>query len=202
VLLVHGVRAAGPVGSAAATHAMLERRERRKEAAMEYDSATHCAVGCKNAYLGDRNCDEECYNESCEFDQGDCEDQWEVRRTVVLGAFFKEVDHVEYTAVGPNGATKGLSMEEGRHWEGNDVRTREERANWRRMLKKDKETFKTSTDMQRPAWYLDNQGDKVPAYKVCSRLVVFLSCGLLEGFLEDCLRAPAPDPAPPTRMKV
>jgi len=70
------------------------------------------------------------------------------------------------------------------------------------MLKKDKETFKTSTDMQRPAWYLDNQGDKVPAYKVCSRLVVFLSCGLLEGFLEDCLRAPAPDPAPPTRMKV
>ena len=32
VLLVHGVRAAGPVGSAAATHAMLERRERRKEA--------------------------------------------------------------------------------------------------------------------------------------------------------------------------
>jgi hypothetical protein len=33
---------------------------------------------------------------------------------------------VQYTAVGPAGATKGLSMEEGRHWEGNDVRTREE----------------------------------------------------------------------------
>jgi hypothetical protein len=116
--------------------------------AMEYDSSTHCALGCKTAYLGDRNCDEECYNESCDFDQGDCEDQctraptehgrldlsisavspasppWrvdrreappaaqltrpqnkrragrhdcagEVRRTVVLGAFFKEVDHVE-----------------------------------------------------------------------------------------------------------
>jgi len=33
---------------------------------------------------------------------------------------------LQYMAVGPNGATKGLSMEEGRHWEGNDVRTREE----------------------------------------------------------------------------
>lgn len=36
---------------------------------------THCSIGCKNTFLGDRNCDEECYNEACEFDGGDCEDQ-------------------------------------------------------------------------------------------------------------------------------
>jgi hypothetical protein len=43
--------------------------------AAEYDAMTHCSIGCKNTFLGDRNCDEECYNEACEFDGGDCEDQ-------------------------------------------------------------------------------------------------------------------------------
>jgi hypothetical protein len=34
------------------------------------------------------------------------------------------------------------------------------------MLQKDKEVFRSQTDLQRPAWYLDQHGDKVPAYKV------------------------------------
>jgi hypothetical protein len=54
------------------------------------------------------------------------------------------------------------------------------------MLKKDKETFKTSTDFQRPAWYLDNQGDKLPAYKVRSSFP-----------LDGSLRVPPPTPTPP-----
>ena len=32
-----------------------------------------CSKGCKAAYIGDKNCDMECYNEECDFDGGDCE---------------------------------------------------------------------------------------------------------------------------------
>lgn len=32
-----------------------------------------CAPKCKITYIGDRNCDPECYVEACNFDGGDCE---------------------------------------------------------------------------------------------------------------------------------
>mmetsp|Transcript_19682 Transcript_19682/g.33092 ORF Transcript_19682/g.33092 Transcript_19682/m.33092 type:complete len:216 (+) Transcript_19682:262-909(+) len=131
----------------------------------ELDS-NYCSKGCKLVFIGDKNCDKECYHEKCQWDGGDCADVWEVRRTVVMGPFFTEVEHVEYHAVGPGGEKKELTMEEGRHWEGTDTRTTEERANWRRMLKQDEEHgFLASTSKGMPPWYLDKNGARIPAYR-------------------------------------
>ena len=37
---------------------------------------------------------------------------------VVMGPFYKDVDHVEYQAVGAAGQKRSVSMEEGMRWEG------------------------------------------------------------------------------------
>ena len=42
----------------------------------------------------------------------------ELRRMVVMGPFYKDVDHVEYQAVGAAGQKRSVSMEEGMRWEG------------------------------------------------------------------------------------
>lgn len=127
---------------------------------------TVCAPKCKLGYVGDRNCDPECYVEACQFDGGDCDENWEIRRTVVLGPYYREVDYVEYTAVGPDGSSKKVSMQEGRHWEGIDVRTSEERANWRRMLSEQhKDRFEDENFEGRPSWNLNDAGDRVPAFR-------------------------------------
>ncbi|QDZ25899.1 hypothetical protein HOP50_19g84480 [Chloropicon primus] len=52
------------------------------------------------------------------WDSGDCEKSCELRRMVVLGPYYKEVDHVEYQCVGPAGQKQTLSLEEGLQWEG------------------------------------------------------------------------------------
>mmetsp|Transcript_52542 Transcript_52542/g.167073 ORF Transcript_52542/g.167073 Transcript_52542/m.167073 type:complete len:206 (+) Transcript_52542:3-620(+) len=79
-----------------------------------------CAPGCKPAFVGDQNCDEECNHEWCDFDGGDCESEWKLRRMIVMGAFYTSVDSVEYQLEGPRGEIKKLTMEEGRRMEGID----------------------------------------------------------------------------------
>jgi len=131
----------------------------------ELDS-NYCSRHCKHVFVGDRSCDVECYNEACQWDGGDCDDQWEVRRTVVMGPFFNEVEFVEYHAQGPNGEKKKLTIEQGRHWEGTDTRSSEERANWRRMLSANEDhDFLSSTELGMPPWWLDKDGNKVPSYR-------------------------------------
>eukprot|EP00238_Polyblepharides_amylifera_P015860 CAMPEP_0196584566 /NCGR_PEP_ID=MMETSP1081-20130531/47586_1 /TAXON_ID=36882 /ORGANISM="Pyramimonas amylifera, Strain CCMP720" /LENGTH=107 /DNA_ID=CAMNT_0041905813 /DNA_START=392 /DNA_END=715 /DNA_ORIENTATION=+ len=57
-------------------------------------------------------------------------------------------------------------MEEGRHWEGIDMKTSEERANWRRMLKNEESEPLSSTWEARPPWYLNNDGVRIPAFRI------------------------------------
>jgi len=73
----------------------------------------------------------------------------------------------QYSHVGPNGEVKKLTMEEGRHMEGIDVRSSEERANWRRMLQTehDSSDFLKKTEEGRPPWFLNENGDKIPAFR-------------------------------------
>ena len=37
--------------------------------------SNHCSINCKHIFVGDKNCDGECYNAACEWDGGDCEGQ-------------------------------------------------------------------------------------------------------------------------------
>mmetsp|Transcript_14037 Transcript_14037/g.17019 ORF Transcript_14037/g.17019 Transcript_14037/m.17019 type:complete len:223 (-) Transcript_14037:375-1043(-) len=133
------------------------------------EDSSLCSPGCKPLFIGDRNCDKECHTEECNWDGGDCDDEWEVRRTVVLGPFYKEVDHVEYHAVGPNGAKKQLSMQEGRRWEGIDSKTRDQRMNWKSLLENEDEDDLNDPGINdfegRPPWYLNEEGIRIPAYR-------------------------------------
>eukprot|EP00193_Tetraselmis_chui_P013414 CAMPEP_0177786066 /NCGR_PEP_ID=MMETSP0491_2-20121128/20717_1 /TAXON_ID=63592 /ORGANISM="Tetraselmis chuii, Strain PLY429" /LENGTH=152 /DNA_ID=CAMNT_0019307237 /DNA_START=313 /DNA_END=772 /DNA_ORIENTATION=- len=98
------------------------------------DAAEGCNVKCKPAYIGDKNCDTECYNPACDWDGGDCDDQWELRRMIVMGEHYKAVDHVEYTAVGPGGQKREVSYEEGK-----DAKSRERENDWMSLLDGDDE---------------------------------------------------------------
>lgn len=42
---------------------------------MAGDDAEGCSKLCKPAYIGDKNCDSECFNSACKWDGGDCDDQ-------------------------------------------------------------------------------------------------------------------------------
>eukprot|EP00873_Tetraselmis_striata_P017530 jgi/Tetstr1/437794/TSEL_002834.t1 len=98
-----------------------------------------CSKLCKPAYIGDKNCDSECFNSACKWDGGDCDDQWELRRMIVMGPYYKSVDHVEYTLVGPGGQTKQISYEEGRQWEGADIDSKGMENDWISLLDADDE---------------------------------------------------------------
>ncbi|KAK3269186.1 hypothetical protein CYMTET_22356 [Cymbomonas tetramitiformis] len=124
-----------------------------------------CSAGCKPAFIGDNNCDTECYTEECQFDGGDCDEKWDIMRTVVLGPFYKEVDHVEYHAVGPGGQKRQLSMEEGRRWEGIDSKTKDQRMDWRQMLTGKQPELVTETFEGLPPYYLDKDGERKPAFR-------------------------------------
>mmetsp|Transcript_2167 Transcript_2167/g.5135 ORF Transcript_2167/g.5135 Transcript_2167/m.5135 type:complete len:162 (+) Transcript_2167:120-605(+) len=100
---------------------------------------SRCAILCKTIWIGDKNCDKECYNQECDWDGGDCDEQWELRRMIVMGPYYKNVDHVEYTAVGPGGQTRQISFEEGRQWEGNDPVSKEMENDWMALLDSDDE---------------------------------------------------------------
>jgi hypothetical protein len=39
----------------------------------ELDS-NYCSKGCKLVFIGDKNCDKECYHAKCQWDGGDCAD--------------------------------------------------------------------------------------------------------------------------------
>ena len=58
---------------------------------------------------------------------------------IVMGPYYKSVDHVEYTAVGPGGQTRKVSYEEGRQWEGADTNSKEMENDWMAMLDSDDE---------------------------------------------------------------
>eukprot|EP00245_Coleochaete_scutata_P012967 TRINITY_DN513_c0_g1_i2.p1 TRINITY_DN513_c0_g1~~TRINITY_DN513_c0_g1_i2.p1 ORF type:complete len:171 (+),score=21.25 TRINITY_DN513_c0_g1_i2:43-555(+) len=96
---------------------MFEQQEHKEQVKM----GLQCAPGCKPLFIGDRNCDPECNTEACQWDGGDCEDKWELRRMLVMGEFYESVHHVEYHAVAPDGIMKQLTMEQGRKWEGIEV---------------------------------------------------------------------------------
>ena len=102
----------------------------------EAAAAEACAPGCSEHYLGDKNCDKECYTEACEWDRGaprelpvhnpppvsdraagltaagptgagDCE-TWELKRMFVMGPFYRDVQSVEYQVrSGRRAATAG-----------------------------------------------------------------------------------------------
>ena len=124
-----------------------------------------CSKGCKAAYIGDKNCDMECYNEECDFDGGDCDDQWEIKRTIVMGAFYKDVDHVEYHAVGPGGQSRQLTMEEGRRWEGIDEDSLDNENDWKKTLEAG---FEVEDEFESETWQVDVnptlQGQEDPNY--------------------------------------
>eukprot|EP00898_Chlorokybus_atmophyticus_P000621 jgi/Chlat1/155/Chrsp1S03237 len=94
----------------------------------------YCAPGCREAFVGDRNCDRECYNEACRWDADDCKDKAELRRVVVMGEFYRHVDHIEYHAVGPDGEAKPISIAAGRKWEGIDTTGEGEAPDWRELI--------------------------------------------------------------------
>jgi len=39
---------------------------------------SRCAILCKTIWIGDKNCDKECYNQECDWDGGDCDEQCEL----------------------------------------------------------------------------------------------------------------------------
>eukprot|EP00959_Pyramimonas_sp_CCMP1952_P337751 7073002-Pyramimonas_sp.AAC.1 len=38
-------------------------------------NSNNCKINCERVFIGDKNCDLECYNEDCQWDAGDCADQ-------------------------------------------------------------------------------------------------------------------------------
>ena len=64
----------------------------------------------------------------------------ELRRMIVMGAYYRTVDHVEYSVVGPGGQTKKISMEEGRQWEGTDKASKSMENDWMSLLDSDDES--------------------------------------------------------------
>ncbi len=96
-----------------------------------------CASGCKRIFIGDNHCDKECFNAECEWDGGDCEKSCELRRLVVMGPYYKEVDHVEFQCVGPAGQMQAVPFEEGLKWEGitpPGASDEDEEEDWRKAL--------------------------------------------------------------------
>lgn len=121
-----------------------------------------CAPGCKYVFIGDSHCDKECFVEGCDWDKGDCDSSCKheetsnvvqfllhkispncselafhsgsLHRMIVMGPYYKEVDHLEYQAVGLAGQKRSISMEEGRKWEGIDAGSEDDTNDWQRAL--------------------------------------------------------------------
>lgn len=56
---------------------------------------------------------------------------------IVMGPYYRSVDHVEYSAVGPGGQVRKVSLEEGRQWEGSDEISRTMQNDWMALLDAD-----------------------------------------------------------------
>lgn len=126
-----------------------------------------CAPNCKPAFVGDGHCDLVCNLDACGYDGGDCGQaaQPQLKRMVVMGPFYKNIQRVEYHVQSADGSRSQLTMEEGRRWEGLDDRAEEEERDWERLFVDDESSVELIAEpiiwSNRPPWNLDRQGNRV-----------------------------------------